>query len=153
MHGKDREQREGGREQRERDTRAAADRRDYEDREAREHQRALREVESAPLVDRKEACAQFHEAMRDRPEIVGERVGWLLDGNYGYGSMRAAERVLALGPRANKVAQLTHLIGALEWRCPARMAISAWKKLTAEQRRALDAAVARAMREHAEGHP
>ena len=30
--------------------------------------------------------------MRDNPEIVGERVGWLLNGTYGYGQKMMAQR-------------------------------------------------------------
>lgn len=114
---------------------------EYEMREAREHHRMLGEVEKAPLHERKEACAEFYEAMAHDPAIVGERIGWLLDGNYGYGSMKAAERVMAMSKRANKKATLTHMVGALEWKCPARMTMAAWKKLTPAQKAALDKAV------------
>lgn len=120
---------------------------DYEQREAQEHHRQLGEVEKAPLHERKEAAAEFYDAMANRPEIVGERVGWLLDGNYGYGSMKAAERVMAQSARANKKASLTHMVGALEWRCPARMTMAAWKKLSKAQKDALDREVANAMHE------
>ena len=109
----------------------------YEMQEAREFQQQLREVEKAPLADRKEAAAEFLEAMQDDPERVGERVGWLLDGNYGYGAMQAAKRVLK-NTRSNRAAQLTHMVAALDWQCPARAAMAAWKKLSAAQKAALD---------------
>jgi len=113
----------------------------YEMREAQEFQSTLREVDRAPLAERKEACAEFLEAMRHSPDLVAERIGWLLDGNYGYGSMQAAKRVIKGSSRMNKAAQLTHMVAALEWRCPARMAAQAWKALSSSEKKALDRAV------------
>lgn len=118
---------------------------EYEMREAQEHHRLLGEVEKAPLHERKEAALQFFYEMSVNPDIVGERIGWLLDGNFGYGAMKAAERVMAQSARANKKATLTHMIGAIEWRCPARMTMAAWKKLTPSQKAALDREVQSAM--------
>jgi hypothetical protein len=48
------------------------------------------QIDKAPLADRKDSQAQFLDAMRERPEIVGERLGWLFEGNYGYGAMMLA---------------------------------------------------------------
>lgn len=113
---------------------------EYERREFDEASRKLREVEKAPLAERKEAAAAFLEAMRDHPQIVAERVGWLLDGNYGYGSMQMAKRVLG-SPRMNRSAALTHMIAAFEWSTPSAMAAAGWKKLTKAQQAALERAV------------
>lgn len=117
----------------------------YEMREAAEFHNQMMSADKAPLHERKAACAEFLEAMKD-PELVAERIGWLLDGNYGYGSMQAAKRAIA-NKRANRPALLTHLIGTLEWQCPARMAAGAWKKLTKEEQAALDKAVKAAIRQ------
>ena len=114
---------------------------EYEAREAQEFHKQLNEVEKAPLAERKEAAQAFYEAMAHDPAVVGERVGWLIAGNYGYGSMKAAERILAMSKRANKAASLTHAVAALEWRCPIRFAMQAWKKLTPDQKRKLDSFV------------
>jgi transposase len=118
---------------------------EYERRELDEARRQLDEVRRAPIADRKEAQEQFLEAMRDRPEVVGERVGWLLDGNYGYGSMHLAKRVLG-SPRMNRVAALTQMVGAFEWQSPEDMTRAAWKKLSASEKKKLDGAVQRAIR-------
>jgi hypothetical protein len=112
---------------------------EYEQREVRAAQQRIREVEKAPLADRKEAAAEFLEAMRD-PNLVGERIGWLLNGTYGYGPMVLAKRILG-SPRMNRRAALTHMIGAFEWQTPGAMAIAGWKKLTKSQQAALDRAV------------
>jgi hypothetical protein len=113
---------------------------EYERRELDEANQRLREVERAPLADRKEAAAGFFEAMRDHPELVAERVGWLLDGNYGYGQMLMAKRVLGR-PRMNRSAALTHMVAAFEWSTPSLMAMAGWKKLTKAQQAALEKAV------------
>jgi len=103
-------------------------------------QRKLTEVEKAPLAERKEAAAEFFAAMRDNPDIVAERVGWLLDGNYGYSSMLMAKQILG-SPRMNRSAALTHMVGAFEWSSPGAMTVAAWKKLTKAQQAALERAV------------
>lgn len=105
-----------------------------------DYYRQLQEVQKSPLEDRKQAAQEFGEAMRD-PALVGERIGWLLDGNYGFEEMMAASRVLGQSARANKVASLTHMIGVLEWQCPPDRAVAEWKKLTKAEKDALDRAV------------
>lgn len=113
---------------------------EYERREIDEARRKVIEVERAPLAERKEACADFFEAMRDRPELIAERIGWLLAGNYGYGSMILAKQVLK-NRRMNRPAALTQMIATYEWMCPPRMAVEAWKRLTSAQKEALQVAV------------
>ena len=78
--------------------------------------------------------------MRSTPELVGERIGWLFDGNYGMGSMMLARCVLA-SPRMNRAAALTQVIGAFEWQSPEVMSREAWKKLTPGEKARLDSAV------------
>ena len=116
---------------------------EYERREITEAQQKLREVQRAPLADRKEAQEEFLGAMRD-PELVAERVGWLIAGNYGYGPMLLAKRTVA-SPRMNRVAALTQMIGAYEWQCPEDMARAAWKKLSAGEQARLEKAVQKAI--------
>ncbi len=119
---------------------------EYERNELLEAHRRLDEVEKAPLADRKEAAAEFLAAMRDHPGLVAERIGWLLDGNYGYGAMQKAKQILG-SPRMNRSAALTHMIGAFEWSTPNAMAIAGWKKLTKGQQAALEKAVQAAIRD------
>lgn len=118
---------------------------EYERRERQEAQRRLTEIERAPLADRKEAAAEFLAAMRDDPELVGERVGWLLDGSFGYGAQSMAKQILG-SPRMNRSAALTHLTAAFEWSTPSAMAMAAWKKLTKGQQSALEKAVQAAIK-------
>lgn len=110
---------------------------EYEARERSEAVRKEREVEGAPLPERKEAQAEFLEAMAHRPEIVAERIGWAIDGNYGFGVMQIAKEIVA-NKRMNREAALTHLVAIHEWQVPRAMAIAAWKKLTPTQQKQLD---------------
>ncbi len=126
--------------------------REYEQREIALAHRHIEEVNEAPLADRKEAQVNFFEAMRDAPQVIRERIGWLLDGNYGYGSMVLAKRILH-SPRMNRVAALTQMVGVFEWQSPERMTRQAWKRLTAGEKHALAEQVQRAIQdaEEAEG--
>lgn len=134
---------------------------EYEQTEQRRLWKDLQEVEKAPLAERREARADFANALLQYPEIIAERVGWLLNGSYGFGSYREAGRIVREGGRTNKVAQLVLLTAALEWKCPNGFAIEAWKNpakyapnavprgfSVAKMRKALDAAVKQEIREH-----
>jgi hypothetical protein len=113
---------------------------EYERRELADAHKKLDEVKRAPLADRKEAQREFLEAMRAHPDLVGERIGWLLDGNYGYGPMLLAKRVLG-SPRMNRSAALTQMVGALEWQSPEDMTRAVWKKLSASEKARLESVV------------
>jgi hypothetical protein len=113
---------------------------EYERDELTRARRRLEEVERAPLADRKEAQAVFLSAMRDHPELVAERIDWILDGTHGNGEMQMARRILA-SPRMNRAAALAHLAAALEWSTPGAMARAAWHQLSARQQAALDRAI------------
>jgi hypothetical protein len=113
---------------------------EYERRELTEAHSKLAEIRRAPLADRKEAQAAFFATMRDDPEVVGERVGWLIDGNYGYGAMMLAKRVLG-SRRMNRSAALTQMIGAFEWQSPEDMTREVWNKLSASEKARLESAV------------
>lgn len=117
---------------------------EYEQREIREAHKQQEEVNKAPLAERKEAAASFFEAMAERPKLVGERVSWLLDGNYGYGPMLLAKNILA-HKRMNRVAALTQMIGVYEWHSPEVMTRQAWKRLSAGEKNELARAVEHAI--------
>lgn len=116
----------------------------YEERERREAHNRIEEVRKAPLEERRENTDAFFKAMRDNPDLVGERVGWLLNGSYGYGSMKMAEQILN-SPRMNRVAALTQMVGVFEWLAPEEMTRQAWKRLSGEEKAALKDAVEEAI--------
>ena len=117
------------------------DDREYESNELRRARVDEQHIDQAPLSERKEAREAFHRDMAAAPEIVAERIGWMLDGNYGYGQMLMAKQILA-AKRMNREAALTQLISVFEWQCPRRMGVEAWKTLTPAQKKSLSAAVA-----------
>jgi hypothetical protein len=112
---------------------------EYEAREMREAMAKEREVESASLAERKEAQADFLKAMKE-PDLIAERIGWLIDGNYGWGPMMRAKQVVK-AKRMNRQAALNQLIGIYEWSCPPRMAADAWKKLSKAEQSILERAI------------
>jgi hypothetical protein len=100
----------------------------------------LNALQRAPLADRREAKAEWLDAMRHEPQLVAERVRWLLDGCYGEEAYTAARQVMN-SPRANAVAWLAIAIAAHEWDCAPREARAAWRALTAEERERVDGAI------------
>jgi hypothetical protein len=112
----------------------------YEANELAMARRDEEQINAEPLRDRKECQASFLDAMATDPALVAERIAWLIDGNYGYGPMVLAKRIVA-SPRSNRVAGLSQLVSVFEWRCPRVMAVAAWKELTASQKRALESAI------------
>jgi hypothetical protein len=97
-------------------------------------------INHEPLRDRKECQSNFLEAMATDPALIAERIGWVINGSYGYGPMLLAKRLIA-SPHSNRVAGLNLLVGVFEWRCPRAMGVAAWKKLTKTQQHDLDSAI------------
>jgi hypothetical protein len=114
-------------------------------RDVQEYLRRIREVESAPLQDRKEAQAEWFKDLKN-PDLIKERIEWLIDGNYGYAEMMKAVQILK-SPRMNRVAALAVLIAQLEWMCPRRMATDAWLKLTPQEQEAVNGKIKEAITE------
>ena len=119
---------------------------DYELREVQEFQRQIAAVEKLPLSERKENAREFAKALHRHPELVAERVGWLLNGSYGRGAYTKAMQV-ARSPRMNQGAWLVQTVAALEWSVPPRMTAQAWHTLSATQRTNLERLVKREIRD------
>lgn len=99
----------------------------------------LQRVEKSPLADRNQGKDEYRTMMIAAPEIIKERIQWIIDGNYGYGAMKSAER--SIQSRGNKIAQLAILVAALEYGCPSRMAAEAFNSLSKDQQKAINAAI------------
>lgn len=117
----------------------------YENREIQSAIAQEREVEGASLADRKEGQKEYHDTIANRPEVIAERVGWLLDGNYGMGWMLRAQQATT---RMNRPALFCQMIAILDFRCPSRMATDAWKKLSAAQKARLQREVEQVITEY-----
>ena len=112
----------------------------YEKREWELLKDQMLQVEMLPLAERKENAVRWFRALEEDHMGVAQKVGWLLNGSYGKGSFDSACRVLA-SPRMNQVAWCAITIANLEWRCPAKFAIQAWKKLPVEKRYLVNEAI------------
>jgi hypothetical protein len=107
----------------------------YEQREIASAIKNEQAVERAPLAERKEAQQSFFETIKHHPEIIAERVLWLLEGQYGQGAMLLAHNITA---RSNRPAAYCQMIAVLDHNCPRRMAAEAWKKLTSKEQAKLE---------------
>ena len=112
---------------------------DCEMRERGRYVADLERVAGLPLVDRQENRETFRRDCETSPALVCERIGWLLNGSYGYGSHAAARQVL--GSRMNKRAWLFVTIAALEWQVPNGFARQVWNGLSAEAQRAINSGI------------
>lgn len=108
--------------------------------ELMQFRKQMEATEKLPLAERKENAVRWFRALEEDHMGVAQKVGWLLYGNYGGGSYASACRVLA-SPRMNQVAWCAITIANLEWRCPAKFAIQAWKKLPVEKRYLVNEAI------------
>jgi len=109
---------------------------EYESRERSEHLRFVWQLRDAPLAERKEARADWLEAMRNERDIIAERLLWLFQGAYGKGAQLEAERISG-NARMNQEAALGQLLAAVEWQCADSEARKAWGELSAEDAEAV----------------
>ena len=99
---------------------------EYESRE-----RALFHKQLTGVKADTESRAAFERALREDPALVVDRIGWILNGSYGYGSYVCALEV-ARNKRMNRPAWFTNTIAALEWGCDARNVAKIWHGMTPE---------------------
>ena len=88
----------------------------------------LSRAEKLPLADRKVNLQQFASEVNADPNILGQFVGWLLDGSYGHGAYVKAQEVIR-NKRLNREAWLVQTVAALEWGVPQRMVAQWWNSL------------------------
>lgn len=112
----------------------------YEEREQAEFVRQR----NAPLLltraEHKESAKEFATDMANKPGLVAERVSWLLNGSYGYGSYQQARKVAA-NTHMTREAWMVQVIGALEWGCREVDTRRAFNAMTSEQKAKLNALV------------
>jgi len=97
----------------------------------RTHSR-IADLSAEPLHIRQERRAEFARDMADSPELVAERVEWLIDGSYGYGAYQLADQIRG-NKRMNRVAALSQLVGSVEWGCSSLEARKAFLSLSRGQ--------------------
>ena len=128
---------------------------EYEKREFALFQDQISRANSGTFHDRKTAAEHFKTALIFDPALVIERIGWLLDGNYGFGSYAKANENL-LRPRVDIHAWLITTIAALEWMSPLGMSKKIWNALNKRDHAQLVKSIDVLIKEHcqaqAEGH-
>ena len=93
------------------------------------------EIEALPMVERRENYQEFTADMATMPQVIAERIGWLLNGSYGFGQMILAQRALdARNPKAH----LFQLIAIFEWRTGRSYAAKAWRLASEATKEALN---------------
>lgn len=112
---------------------------EYEQNERKRLNAQIAGVENASLQNRREARAEWFNALVDE-KLIRERLSWLLAGNYGKGAMDAA-MAIKNAKRGNRTAQIALLLAALEWQCPASFAREAWNLLNKIAQKAINAAI------------
>jgi hypothetical protein len=103
----------------------------YEAREAEMHTQHMQRLADLPLNERRESMRDFA-ACLESLGVLAERIQWLIEGDYGFGAMQAAKRILE-AKRGNRHAQLFQLIAGCEFQVCQRDAIKVWKSLTYDQ--------------------
>ncbi len=119
---------------------------EYERREAEQHRVDRSRVEALSVTERKDNGQDWAKRCAVYPEWVGDNVGLILDGNYGYGAMKAAERIL--DGQGNKPAALYFIIADLDGSTGDYYARKAWHSLTPTQQEKLTQAIQAAIDAH-----
>jgi hypothetical protein len=110
--------------------------RSYEQREFDEAWKKWREIERGPLQDRQEGRAKWKKSMIEHPEIVAERVGWMLNGHWGHGVMLLMRRAVTNAKSdMAKVSRAAQIAAAFEWTTSGAFARQAWGELTKVQQK------------------
>lgn len=100
---------------------------------------AMARAERGSPKEKREAFEGWRNALQD-PELIAERIGWLLAGHYGKGAYDAAWE--AVDSRFIKpTTSLLAIIAALEWMVPRTMALKAEQQITPSQLAAVFGAV------------
>ena len=111
---------------------------EYTEREMKITAKDAAEIEALPMVERRENYQDFAADMAATPQLIAERIGWLLNGSYGFGQMILAQRALdARNPKAH----LFQLIAIFEWRTGRSYAAKAWRMSSEATKEALNKAI------------
>ena len=113
---------------------------EYHEAEMNRYARDMRRIEKQSLADRQAARADVLESMRD-PEYIKTALDYIFVGNYGYAQMCRAKEIIG-NKRMNRASALMNMIGQSDNMCPPAFTVQAYKKLSSEERSALDAAFA-----------
>ena len=112
----------------------------YDDRERMKTNQDLAALGHEPLKIRQENRAEYARAMNITPEIVAERIEWMIEGCYGHGAYLICQDILKR-TRMNRIAMLSQMIAGLEWHCSALESRKAYLTLTKAGQARIDKAI------------
>lgn len=113
---------------------------DYEDRELKSAWKHYLEIEKSPARERIDNYNNLFESCKSNPDLIGERINWLLNGTYGFGEMRFAENIIERSKNPNPM--LFDAIGHFEWYTSSYYIRKAYKTLTKKEQDRLNAIIA-----------
>jgi hypothetical protein len=108
----------------------------YEEQEWKRANISYYDKEKLPKWDRQQGYKDLLADVIASPELISDRINWLLNGTYGYGEMKIAEQAIQLNKNPNSV--LFDLIAHWEWYTSAYYARKVYKNLTKEQQNNLN---------------
>ena len=105
-----------------------------------------KEVEGQSLADRKAAAKEYFEAIKN-PEHFAKEVELALNGDFGEGAYTKIQQILGMSKRANKVAGVAQILAIYSFGCPDRLARDMFNKLSPEEQKAVNDAIAKVLTE------
>jgi len=96
----------------------------------------INELSKLTRIEKQENKTKLLKTWIEYPEVFVDRIGWILNGTYGYGVMYRAIQ-LADNKRCNRIAGLSVILSAIEYSVTNDNSIKAWKTLTVEQQEKL----------------
>jgi len=111
---------------------------EYKQNEVRKFRAEYERIQKEPEVGAN--GAQFYVDCVKDPELVAERIGWLLNGTYGFAEQYTAGQILN-NKRMNQVAALSQMIAVIEWQTSTARAREEWKNLTKDEQKKLDSLI------------
>ena len=103
-----------------------------------EMKRAFAHYKAIQTGSRYEQEENYKVFVTESAELIAEKVGWILDGSYGYGEQQIALNALE---QRNPNPSLYHLIASLEWNIGEYYSRKAWKNTPVDKQKAINEAI------------
>lgn len=119
----------------------------YEAREIDRHLAEMHNLEKCSLAHKRDAKAKFLDAIVSDPELIAERVDWLLAGHYGHGAYLLAHKQVSTEAA---VEGLLMMIAQCEWMCTKKWASLAFTEAGPDRIALLIATLGPVLKRHRE---
>ncbi len=105
-----------------------------------------RQTERQSLADKRAGASEAFAIMRDAPQVIGDRMNLIFNGDFGAGAQIHARRIISQPMRPARLMELLTLVCVLEFRCPPDATLQAWNKLDHGQQRKVNDALSAQIR-------